>query len=155
MISLDSSRSTHKGTTVALTKIIGDILAHIDTTGIVRGLLVDFSKAFDRMLHSKIIEVMRLNGATEEFLIWLSSYLRDRFHRTIYNNKHSSWALVESEGPQGGVQSPCLFAFYISSLSPISRKCQYIKFADDLTILNFITNPDDGFLQQELTNVNK
>ena len=56
----------NKGTTVALTSIIGDILQHTDVQGAARLLFVDFSKAFDRIEASKVISVMVRSGASKE-----------------------------------------------------------------------------------------
>ena len=56
--------------------------------------------------------------------------------------------------PQGGVTSPVIFAFYISSLKPISDNICYVKFADDLTVIHYINKPSDDKLQEELLSIN-
>jgi hypothetical protein len=144
---------TGKGTTCALTLLNHRILSHLDKPGAMRVVLLDYSKAFDRVLHDGIIDALIRLRAPQEAIQWVYSYLVGRCQRVVSGNVMSEWTEVSSGVPQGSVLGPFLFAALIDSLKPQSPSVTYIKFADDVTPLIPIRSPQDDCSESELEHI--
>jgi hypothetical protein len=141
-----------RGCTTALTYTYGKILQEIDKGDNVNLLLVDFSKAFDRAPLPKILDVLISHKASLNCITWIHSFIENRQLRVKVNSNYSNFIKVSSGTPQGGVISPILFALLVSTLQPLSSSCMYVKYADDLTIIQTITN-NNNELQKEINHV--
>lgn len=80
---------------------------------VVQVLLVDMSKAFDRVDHAKLLQHLTSLGLCPRLLTWLHSYTTGRTQRGMANGMYSSWTEVTSGVPQGGVVSPYLFLLHM------------------------------------------
>jgi hypothetical protein len=137
-----------RGTQSILTIIYGKILELKEKRNCFNAVLIDFSKAFDKVQPTDILNSLYQNGAPKESLYWIKSYLTDRGHCVSTNNEVSNVHNVHSGVPQGSVLGPLLFAFVISTLTPSSNNNNmYYKYADDLTILS------KANLQEELNHI--
>lgn len=117
-------------------------------------IFLDFSKAFDRVPHCRLISKLsslRLDSLT---LSWLRNFLSLRQQFTVINNIQSPLSHVTSGVPQGCVLGPLLFLIYINDL-PISTSSRMRIFADDCIIYRSITCTDDHLtLQNDLNKIN-
>ena len=102
-------------------------------------LYLDFSKAFDRVSHQKLLHSLSQFKLDPKILNWLTDYLDGRSQRTIIQNTLSNYSRITSGVPQGSVLGPTLFLVYINSLlDKLEQKFPAIKFyafADDLKLL--------------------
>ena len=114
---------------------------------------IDLSKAFDRVPHELLLQ--HLDGKiTNTFLRWLGDYLSHRTFRIRYGGNYSCTMNVFSGVPQGSIIGPYLFASYMSSLVPSSDNVCYIKYADDITVIQpLYTNNQDPFTDAELPHI--
>ena len=95
----------------------------------------DLAKAFDKVSHSKLLEVVRSYGIGGKVYDWLQTYLTNRVQSVVLKNTRSSTKLITSGVPQGSVIGPLLFLLYIDDISrltsPLSTVC---LFADDAKV---------------------
>jgi len=95
----------------------------------------DFSKAFDSVVHSKLIHKLQTFGINGLLLKWITAFLHGRSYCVVVENRYFSWSKVISGIPQGSVLGPMLFVLFIGDISNIIVNCVPAKlYADDLKL---------------------
>ena len=114
-------------------------------------IYLDFSKAFDKVVHHILLKKLHSYGIRGKLLSWIKAYLADREQTVVINGAHSYPAKVKSGVPQGTVLGPILFLVYINDLHQCINHSLISHFADDTRILKAITTAEDvSLLQQDL-----
>ena len=62
-------------------------------------IYLDFSKAFDTILHRKVIKKLDCYGIQGNVLRWIAEWLEDRKQRVQLNGHRSGWTEVRSGVP--------------------------------------------------------
>ena len=101
-------------------------------------ILLDFSKAFDKVNHEKLLLKLSQFGIRGSTLHWIRSFLNNRTQCVVVNGSRSSTISVSSGVPQGSVLGPLLFLAYINDL-PTQVKSRVRLFADDTAIYLAVT----------------
>ena len=78
-------------------------------------VFVDFSKAFDTINHDLLIAKLEAYGYTNNALLFMLSYLKNRFQRVSINSSFSTWEKIFAGVPQGSILEPLLFNISIYS----------------------------------------
>ena len=81
-------------------------------------IYLDFSKAFDRVPHEKLLFKLECLGIKGSLLAWFRSYLSGRRHRVMIDDEASDFLPVTSGVPQGSIIGPLLFLIYINDRVP-------------------------------------
>ena len=114
---------------------------------------LDFSKAFDKVPHARLILQLELHGFSGPLIKWIESWLTRRQQRVILNGARSSWQEVLSGVPQGSVLGPLLFIVFVNSIEE-GLNSRVLKFADDIKIFRSVQGEiDHNQLQEDLNNL--
>jgi hypothetical protein len=115
-------------------------------------IYVDFRRAFDSVVHAKLLCKLQNNGICGKLLCWIAAFLSGRSQSVLVGDSVSNRVSVISGVPQGSVLGPLLFLVFINDLCDIFGPDIKIKlFADDAKIYMAINNiVDHDVLQQGL-----
>ena len=113
-------------------------------------LIMDFSKAFDKVGHARLVRKLHHYGIQGKTNKWIKSFLANRTQTVVLEGERSDEAIVTSGVPQGSVLGPCLFLFYINDI-PNNISSRVRLFADDTVMYLTIRSTRDGnTLQSDL-----
>ena len=113
-------------------------------------VFLDFSKAFDKVPHQRLLYKLHKLGINENVLCWIESFLCNRTQRVRIRSSLSKQMPVDSGVPQGSVLGPLLFIAYIIDL-PCQVKSSATIFAEDTKLYKKTeTVQDANDLQNDL-----
>lgn len=125
-----------RSTTTALLDITEDIRAGLDKGQVNVMVLLDFSKAFDSVNHSLLIEKLSsLLGFSSSACSLIHSYLNERSQFVEQHDDSSSLSHLARGVPQGSVLGPLLFSMFINDLPLYITHSKCHMFADDVQLL--------------------
>ena len=111
-------------------------------------ITIDYSKAFDLVDHSILINKLVELGVRSKLIKLIISFLSDRTHYTKINGIKSDLVHIKCGVPQGTISGPRLFTILIKGV-----KCSMVsnyKFVDDKTLVYSYSGDPTSFLQRVL-----
>lgn len=130
------------------------ILNVIENNSQVYVIFTDVSKAFDKVDHSILINILYKSGFSEPLMSWFKSHLSSRMQWINILDCSSEIAQNTSGVPQGGHLSLLLFALLMNDVSNAFHHCHFLTFADDIKLFMQVVIEATRFcLQYELNNL--
>jgi hypothetical protein len=133
-----------RSTVLAVYKYIQQVVNIINIKQYPVGLLLDMSKAYDKVQYDILLKKMYGVGIRGIALEWFKSYLRNReqvveikhYNHSVkeINIVRSDRKIINASIPQGSVLGCLLFLIYINDLPKIINE-HCVLFADDISIL--------------------
>jgi hypothetical protein len=98
-------------------------------------IYIDFAKAFDSVVHNKLISKLESYGIGGSLLFWINNFLFDRLQFVQIDGFCSNTVHVVSGVPQGSVLGPILFIIYVNDVCDLivgNTSCKL--YADDIKL---------------------
>jgi len=100
---------------------------------------LDFTEAFDSVVHNKLIAKLRCYGISGMLVRRIESFLANRFQSVRVGSSYSSICGVISGVPQGSVLGPVLFILFVNDITDCMADNIAVKLlADDAKIYTVI-----------------
>ena len=103
---------------IQLIQLTDDIAHTLDRSKQADLLILDFSKAFDKVPHRRLAHKLDWYGVRNKSLAWITAFLKDRTQRMLLDGETSTPRPVTSGVPQGTVLGP---VFWHTSTTCTSR----------------------------------
>lgn len=127
------------------TQLIGytqDLADVLDKGGRVDSVTLDLTKAFDRVLHEKLLCKINEMGLDRRVVHWVHAFLKGRGQRVRVGEALSERVDVSRGVPQGSILGPLLFTLYINDLPEVCDT-KIRLFADDIIMYREIRGAAD------------
>jgi Reverse transcriptase (RNA-dependent DNA polymerase) len=119
-------------TTAALVNMFHNVTGMPETDDHVRYFLIDFSKAFDTVSHSVLLDKLVAYSCPQFVFNWFTNFLTGRYQSLVSLSGSSSKL---SSIIQGFGIGPAAFLAMIGDLYPKFVSTVFSKYADDLTVV--------------------
>ena len=142
----------HFSCTTQLLSLVHDLCQAINAKGQTDIIFLDFSKAFDKVSHRKLLQKLSSYGFGGLCHSWLRSFLSSRTQAVVMDGERSFPCEVLSGVPQGTVLGPILFLIYINDIVN-GLKSNINLFADDCALYRKIESEEDNRVLQDDLNL--
>lgn len=133
----------------ALLSYLEKISALLDEGQCADAVYLDMSKAFDSVPHNRLIHKLQSFGVGGTILLWIQSFLSNRYQQVQVCDSLSDPLPVVSGVPQGSVLGPLLFTIYVDDVDDCLQYSHIYKFADDIKLLFCFSNSNPPTLLQD------
>jgi len=108
-------------------------------------ILLDFSKAFDNVLHCRLLKKLKFYHVESGIICWIEKWLTACWQWVLLDGKSSDYVFVSSGAPQGTVLGPLMFSIYVNDITEnVSSQLRF--FADDCLSYSVIKTEQDSSL---------
>ncbi|KAL3046708.1 hypothetical protein OYC64_004653 [Pagothenia borchgrevinki] len=116
-------------------------------------LFIDYSSAFITIVPSKLAIKLRELGLNSALSDWILNFLTGRPQAVRVGNITSSTLILNTGAPQGCVLSPLLYSLFTHDCVATHSSNTIVKFADDTTVIDQITDDDETAYREEVENL--
>ena len=122
-------------TTAALISFLNIITNMLLTNPYVIVIALDFSKAFDTVRHTTLLDKLAQLDMPDNAYNWLVSFFSGHSHCTVYQGQSSKLRDITASIIQGSGIGPAAYVAYAADLKTVIPSNRLIKFADDTYLL--------------------
>ena len=153
LYSLEHGFRDRRSCETQLLEFQADILKNLQAGMQTDMLIMDFSKAFDKVGHRLFIQKLKqayygIRGKTNR---WIAGFLTCRTQAVVIGGECSYEACVQSRVPQSSLLGPTLFLFYVSDITENINATVRLLVDDTIAYLAIATDRDAQTLQDDLT----
>lgn len=127
----------HRSCETQLVTTIHDINKKVDLGEEMNAIVLDFSKAFGKVSHPKLIFKLHNLSVSTQIINWIAQWLTDRTLVVVVNGTKSSQVPTLSGILQGSVLGPLLFVIFIIDID-LNIKNQIQLFVDDTLLFGTV-----------------
>lgn len=98
-------------------------------------IFIDYSKAFDTLLHDRLLASLENIGIRGPVLSLFRNYLSNRYMTVKYLNTFSKSNKCQTGVPQGSIMGPILYLIYVNEMLSKIVNCDIFLYADDTALL--------------------
>ena len=138
-------------TTAALITLLHIISDMLTTNPFVRVIALDFSKAFDTVRHSTLMDKIATLDISDEAYNWIKSFFDGHSHCTKFDGHTSSTVEILASVIQGSAIGPASYVINAADLKPLHPGNSMVKYADDTYLIIPAVNSDKT--QDEINHV--
>ena len=102
-----------------LLSFLEDVTKAIDEGKPLDVIYLDFSKAFDKVPHKRLLHKIASHCISGNVAAWIGKWLCDRKQQVVLNGKFSRLQDVLSGVPQGSVLGPILFLIFVNDIDTV------------------------------------
>ena len=139
-------------TEYAAVKLVDHVSKEMEAGKIPANVYIDLSKAFDTLVFDVLLFKLKYYGVTGTALDLVKSYLTNRKQYVVFDSCQSEHVEICTGVPQGSILGPLFFSVYINDLITVSKRLNFLMYADDTTIY---FNLEDFDLLTRETDVNR
>jgi hypothetical protein len=140
-------------TTSALISLFHHMSNLLQNYPFVHLIALDFSKAFDTVRHSTLLQKFA-NLPIKSFVHnWLMNFLENRTHCTKFENNTSTFLPINASIVQGSGIGPVAYVITASDLQPCHKGDLLNKYADDSYLI--VPSVNSKFVPEELAHISK
>ena len=133
-----------------LISLTEDLLHAMDNHHQIDLILLDFTKAFDKVPHRRLLTKLSYYGIRDHIHAWIETWLTQRSQQVVIDGESSYVASVKSGVPQGTVLGPLMFLIYVNDIA-VNILSPLRLFADDCLLYRVIkSKADASHLQLDL-----
>ena len=112
-------------------------------------IVMDFSKAFDKVPHDQLLFKLDRAGIDPQTSAWVKSFLSGRTQKVVIDGEESDAVPVTSGVPQGSRLGPILFLIFIDDMPKYVNHSQVRLFAGDTIVYLSVSAVEDCNKLQE------
>ena len=114
-------------------------------------IYLDFSKAFDKVCHERLIIKLEAIGIRGTLKAFIKDWLRGRRQKVVVEGHESEWLAILSSVIQGSVLGGILFNIFVDDIDDVVKSFLR-KFADDTKLAKIVESDDDAMEMQNDVN---
>ena len=135
-----------------LIQLVEDLARNLTSGKLSDLILLDFSKAYDKVIHLKLLYKLQVHGVQGKTLGWIESFVIGRTQCVVLDGDTSTKLPGSSGVPQGSVLGPILFLLYINDLLD-NIQSNVCLFADDTAVYLAVQGQEDTDIIQNGLNI--
>ena len=136
-------------TTAAIISLLNTIINLLSSEPYVVVISLDFSKAFDTVRHSSLLQKLAQLDLPDHIYNWLADFFSNHSHCTVFRDQQSSLLAITASIIQGSAIGPPAYVVTAGDLATTTPGNTLCKFADD----TYVIIPDQISRQAELDNI--